>query len=110
MSIALMKKMSKERKGRDLTQSRDKNPYTHRTIHKATWLHKNATKNCDYTTIADRLRTVSWSSNSHPTGVVKPVYERATFQLDTYLKIVKNKMKHFYTTWPYQRTLSFKFV
>ena len=34
---------------------------------------KNATKNFDYTTIADRLRTVSWSNNSHPTGVVKPV-------------------------------------
>ena len=34
--------------------------------------HKNATKNFDYTTIADRLRTVSWSNNSHSTGVVKP--------------------------------------
>ena len=32
--------------------------------------HKNSTKNFDYTTIADRLRTVSWSNNSHPTGVV----------------------------------------
>ena len=30
---------------------------------------KNATKNFDYTTIANRLRTVSWSNNSHPTGV-----------------------------------------
>ena len=35
----------------------------------------------DYTTIADRLRTVSWSNSSHPTGVVKPVYERSTFPL-----------------------------
>ena len=68
-------------KGRDLTQSRDKYPYTHRTIQKATWQHKNATKNFDYTTIADRLRTVSWSNSSHPTGVVKPVYERSTFPL-----------------------------
>ena len=40
---------------------------------------KNATKYFDYTTIADRLRTVSWSNSSHPTGVVKPVYERLTF-------------------------------
>ena len=32
-----------------------KSPYTHRTIQKATWQHKNATKNFDYTTIADRL-------------------------------------------------------
>ena len=38
-------------KGRDLTQSCDKNPYTHRTIQKATSQHKNATKNFDYTTI-----------------------------------------------------------
>ena len=31
---------------------------------------KNATKNFHYTTITDRLRTVSWSNNSHPNGVV----------------------------------------
>ena len=42
---------------------------------------KNATKNVDYTMIADRLRTVSWSNSSHPTGMVKPVYERSTFPL-----------------------------
>ena len=42
---------------------------------------KNATKNFDYTTIADRLRTVSWSNSSYSTGVVKPVYERSTFPL-----------------------------
>ena len=34
---------------------------------------KHATKNFDYTPIVDRLRTVSWSKNRHPTGVVKPV-------------------------------------
>ena len=43
--------------------------------------HTNATKNFDYTTIADRLRTVSWSKSSHPTGVVKPVYGYPTFTL-----------------------------
>ena len=42
---------------------------------------QNATKNFDYTTIEDRLRTVSWSNSSHPTGVVKAVYERSTFSL-----------------------------
>ena len=42
---------------------------------------KNATKNFNYTTIADWLRTVSWSNTSHSTGVVKPVYERSTFPL-----------------------------
>ena len=33
---------------------------------------KNATKNFDYTTIADRLRTVSWGNDSHPAGVLFP--------------------------------------
>ena len=72
-------------KGRDLTQSWVlwQNPYTHRKIQNATSQHKNATKNFDYTTIADRLRTVSLSNSSQPTGVVKPVYERSTFQLIT---------------------------
>ena len=46
---------------------------------------KNATKNFDYTTIADRLRTVSWSNSSHPTGVVKPGYVRSTFPFTTKL-------------------------
>ena len=41
----------------------------------------NATKKIDYTAIADRLRRVSWSNYSHPTGVVKPVYRRSTFPL-----------------------------
>ena len=30
----------------------------------------NATKKFDYTAVADRLRTVSWSNNGHPTSVV----------------------------------------
>ena len=42
---------------------------------------KNATKNIYYTTIAESLRTVSWGSDSHPTGVVKPVYWIPTFPL-----------------------------
>ena len=40
---------------------------------KAGWQNTNATKNFDYTTIADRLRTVSWGNDNHLTGVVKPV-------------------------------------
>ena len=68
-------------KGRDLTQSYDESPYTDRKIQKATWQHKNATKSFDYTTIADRLRTVSWGNDSHPNGVVKPVYGITTFPL-----------------------------
>ena len=66
-------------KGRDLTQSYDKRPNPQRKIQKASWQHKNATKTFDYTTIADRLRAVSRSNSSHPTGVGKPVYGRPTF-------------------------------
>ena len=32
----------------------------------------------DYTAIVNRLGTVSWSNESHPTGVVKPVYRIPT--------------------------------
>ena len=68
-----------DEKGRDPTKSYDKNLYTDRKIQNATWQHKNATKTFDFTTIADRLWTVSWSNYSHPTGVVKPVYGTQTF-------------------------------
>ena len=40
----------------------------------------NATKNFDYTPIADRLRTVSMSNNSYPTGVVTPVCDTQPIQ------------------------------
>ena len=36
----------------------------------------NDTKKFDYTSIADRLRTVSWINYGHPTVIfLKPVYE-----------------------------------
>ena len=35
------------------------------------------------TSITQRLRTVSLSNNSHPTGVFKPVYGYPTFPLTT---------------------------
>ena len=54
--------------------SYDKSSYTDRNIQIAKGQHKNTTKNFDYTTFADRLRTVSLGNDSHPTGVVKPVY------------------------------------
>ena len=69
---------SKE-KWSDLTQTYDKGLNTHRKPQRATRQHKNDTKNFEYTTIADRLRTVSWSNDSHPTGVVNPVYGILTF-------------------------------
>ena len=60
-------------KGRDLTQSYDQSPYNDRKIQKATWQHEKCHQNFDYTTIADRLRTVSYGNDSHPTGVVKTI-------------------------------------
>ena len=42
---------------------------------------ENATKNFDYTTIVNRLRTVGWRNHRHPTGVIKPVYGHPTFPL-----------------------------
>ena len=76
-------------KGRALTQSYDKSIYTHRKFQRATLKHKNAANNFDYPTIADRLRMVSWGNDSHPTGVVKPVYGIPTFPLTT--KAVESK-------------------
>ena len=67
-----------QREKGDLVQSYDKNPYSK---FENQWTIQNATKNFDYTTIADRLRTVSRSNSSHPTGVVKPVYGYQTFPL-----------------------------
>ena len=76
-------------KGRDLTQSYDKRPYTHKKSIKHRDNIKNATKNFDYTTIEDRLKTVSWSNSSYPTGVVKPVYERSTLPLTITARVIK---------------------
>ena len=42
---------------------------------------KNTTKNFDYTTSADRLRTVSRVTAVAQLGVVKPVYVRTNFPL-----------------------------
>ena len=43
---------NEEKKEDNLTRSYDKSPYTPRKIQKATWQHKTATKNFDYTTFA----------------------------------------------------------
>ena len=80
-ALALYGLAIKREKGRDLTQSVTNAPTPTDKTKKQRDNIKNATKNFDYTTIADRLRTVSWSNSSHPTGVVKPVYERSTFPL-----------------------------
>ena len=70
-----------KRKERDLTKFYDENLFTNRKFNNQSQKNKNATKNFDYRTIAKRLRTLSLSNNSNPTGVVKPVYGNQTFQL-----------------------------
>ena len=52
-------------------------------------IYKDTTKHVNYTTIADRLRIVSWSNNNHPTGVDKQVYGYPTIPLMT--KAVQSK-------------------
>ena len=59
-------------KERGVTQSYDEKPYSNRKLTQPINNTKNVTKTFDYTTIAGRLRTVSWSNNSHQTCVVKP--------------------------------------
>ena len=73
LTIDLLTSREKER---DLTKSYDKSPYTDSNV-----TTQKRHQNFDYTTIADRLRTVSWGNDSHPTGVVKPVYGIPTFPL-----------------------------
>ena len=66
-TMAAPKNHTLRRKGRYLTQSYDKSPCTHRKT-------QNRHQNFDYTTIAYRLRTVSWSNDSFTTCVIKPIY------------------------------------
>ena len=46
--------------------------------------------------IADRLRTVSLSNDSHQNGVVKPVYEIQTFSFTAKVVKIKRHIKHFW--------------
>ena len=69
-----MVKLDKEKKKEEIWLS----PMTKAhapTENETKWQLKNATRNIDNTTIADRLKTVSLINNSHPTGAIKPVYE-----------------------------------
>ena len=50
---------------------------------------KKSFQKLDYTTIADRLRTVSWSNSSLPTGLDKPVYERSTVPTNRNSRVIK---------------------
>ena len=45
-------------------------------------------QNFDYTTIADRIRTVIWNTKSHPTGVVKVLFKTAFKSFNTPINTV----------------------
>ena len=63
-------------------------------------------KTTDYTTIADRFRTVSWGNDSHPTGVVKPVYGIPTFPLTATAMLSKGRTLKKYLSCKCRRRLS----
>ena len=60
--------------------------------------HTNVTKKFDYTKIADRLRTASWSNNSHPTGVVKPVKGYPVHIIYILFKLFSSMLYYFYNS------------
>ena len=58
--------ISQREKGRDLTQSYEKSPYTHKTIQKSNAKTQKRHQNFDYTTIADQLTTkIQWEYLMH---------------------------------------------
>ena len=69
--------------GRYLTQSYSKSRYTNRKSPKSKVTTQTRPQNFDNTKIADRLRAVNWSNDSHTTGVGKPVYGILNFPLTT---------------------------
>ena len=73
MSFQFVFRKSSKRKRKRSKSVLWQNLYTHRKPQKAKWKYENATKHFDYTTIVDRLRTVTLSDDSQPIGVVKPV-------------------------------------
>ena len=81
LQMYLKVKIGERRKGKRSDWVLCQKPLHRQKIQKATWQHNNGTKNFDYTTIAYLLRTVSRGNDSHPTGVVKPVYGILTFPL-----------------------------
>ena len=70
-------------RGRDMTHSYDKSP-KEKPKKATSQVHNTKTPPktlITRTTIADRLRTVSWGNDSHTTALVKPVFGSPTFSL-----------------------------
>ena len=84
-------------KGRYLTLM-TKAPISTENTKKSNAIGQKGDHNIDYTTIADRLRTVNMGNDSHPTGVVKPVTEIATFPLTATVVLSKGHTLKFFRT------------
>ena len=79
-------------KHRELKQEIWLSPMTKALTPTENFQHNNATNNFNYTTIANRLGTVSWSNNIRPTGVVNRFTGYQPFRLlqkDIHLKLCK---------------------
>ena len=77
-------------KGGDLTQSCDKNPYTHRKSQNATWQHKTP-PNLDYTTVANQYgRSVGVTTATQPVWLNRLTNQTLPF----YRKICVIKRTH----------------
>ena len=72
---------SRREKGRYLTKSYITNAPTPTENSKKQSEKQKCHQTFDYRTTADRLRTVSWNNDSHPTGLIKPVYGILNFHL-----------------------------
>ena len=92
----------RKRKEGNLTHSYNKNPYINRKFENQWTTQKRHQKNLDYTTTVDRLRTVSWSNNSHRTGVVKPVYGYPTLPLTEKAVLSKGHKLKNVSNFPYR--------
>ena len=59
----------------------------------------NTTKKFDYTAVADRLRTVSWSNYTHPTVAVNLVYRYKMYWYFHTSRKKKDELSRMYRLW-----------
>ena len=71
-------KLWKREKGRDLTQSYDKSPYTNKNVIRAKWQHKKRHKKFDYKVVADRQ---GWRDRKDDKDVVKMYFLSSTSRI-----------------------------
>ena len=72
-------------KGSNLAQSYDKSPFIQRIIQKAPWQHKTATKNFDYTTIAEATTGTELPSDSNHKSNTTQRTETVNYTKDLFL-------------------------